>query len=324
MVIRKLKQKKIVNTKVVSLFILLCVATYFLIKLLTWIVERFNQTPQDTMVYTLWATISFSGKLILDNNFPHYTHSLVSKDGNKVWLKSTSLNLNAYVNQQLELIGTVKKYFKITPVLEISIVKVPDQWLILKDNRYFFVSDLLYLDFSAQPQLSAIKSGNNIIVLFDTDAVVTLERFACSKILKTRDCTSLVTTYIQTHKDTFESYLGYTFYKHDTWFWTTFDANNFWFLFKDITDDMMLDISSMFKMVNKKFVIDNKMDLIKEYCQDGITSLATVDSQWSVELTEPHTLVVTFKWTDTDRQAATCKLSFDMWNEWDVLAYQYN
>jgi hypothetical protein len=50
-------------------------------------------------------------------------------------------------------------------------------------------------------------------------------------------------------------------------------------LFKDITDEMILDVSSMFKMVNKKFVIDNKMNLIKEYCQDGITSLATVDSQ---------------------------------------------
>jgi hypothetical protein len=324
MVIRKLKQKKIVNTKVVSLFILLCVATYFLIRLLTWIVERFNQTPQDSMVYTLWATLNFSGKLLVDNKFPNYTHSLVTQDGNKVWLKSTSINLNAYVDQDIEFVGTVKKYFKITPVLEVSTLKIPDQWLILKDNRYFFVSDLLYLDFSVQPQLSATKSGSDIIVLFDTDPVVSLERFACSKILKTRDCTSLVTTYIQSHKDTFESYMGYMFYKHDTWFWTTFDANNFWFLFKDITDEMILDISSMFKMVNKKFVIDNKMNLIKEYCQDDVSSFSTIDSQWSVEYVDPYIIVIDFKWTDTKKDPATCKISFDMWNDWEVLEYQYN
>ena len=324
MVIRKLKQKKIVNTKVVSLFILLCVATYFLIRLLTWIVERFNQTPQDSMVYTLWATLTFSGTLVADNKFPNYTHSLVAQDGNKVWLKSTSINLNAYVDQELELVGTVKKYFKITPVLEVSTLKIPDQWLILKDNRYFFVNDLLYLDFSAQAQLSAVKSGSDILVLFDKDPVVNLERFACSKILKTRDCTSLVTTYIQTHKDTFESYLGYMFYKHDTGYWTTFDANNFWFLFKDISDDMILDISSMFKMVNKKFVIDNKMNLIKEYCQDGISSFATIDSQWSVEYVDPYMLTIDFKWTDTNKQPATCKITFDIWHDWDVVEYQYN
>jgi len=66
---------------------------------------------------------------------------------------------------------------------------------------------LLYLDFSTQAQLSAVKSGSDILVLFNDDPVVIIERFACSKILKTRDCTSLITTYIQKHKDTFESYL---------------------------------------------------------------------------------------------------------------------
>lgn len=324
MVIRKLKQKKIVNTKVISIFILLCVATYFLIKLFIWVVERFNQTPQDSMIYTLWATLNFSGKLIADNKFPNYTHSLVTQDGNKVGLKSTSINLNAYTDQYIEFVATVKKYFKITPVLEVSTLKIPDQWLILKDNRYFFVNDLLYLDFSTQAQLSAVKSGSDILVLFNDDPVVIIERFACSKILKTRDCTSLITTYIQKHKDTFESYLWYTFYKHDTWFWTTFDANNFWFLFKDISDEMVLDISSMFKMVNKKFVIDNKMELIKEYCQDGVSSFSTIDSQWFVEYIDPYTLTINFKWIDTNKQSAICKISFDIWNDWNVLEYEYN
>jgi len=50
-------------------------------------------------------------------------------------------------------------------------------------------------------------------------------------------------------------------------------------LFKDVSDDMMLDISNMFRMVNKKFVIDNKLSLIQEYCKDDVSSFATIDTQ---------------------------------------------
>jgi hypothetical protein len=52
MVIRKLKQKKILNTKVIVWFVILCVATYFLIKFVTSLVARFGPTPPEAM-YTL-------------------------------------------------------------------------------------------------------------------------------------------------------------------------------------------------------------------------------------------------------------------------------
>ncbi len=127
MVIRKLKQKKIVNGSVLFRFILLCVAIYFVIKLITGIAEKFTQTPQENMVYTLGATITFSGKIVVDNNFPNYTHSLMTSDGKKIGLKSSSINLNGYINKYIELVGRVKKYYKITPVLEVDTLKLPDQ-----------------------------------------------------------------------------------------------------------------------------------------------------------------------------------------------------
>jgi hypothetical protein len=74
----------------------------------------------------------------------------------------------------------------------------------------------MYLDFSSQPQLSASKSGNNIQVWFNKDLVVNIERFVCSKILKSHDCTYLITDYIKNNKDNFDSYRTYTFYKHGT------------------------------------------------------------------------------------------------------------
>gem|GEM_PF-3537547 len=62
------------------------------------------------------------------------------------------------MDKKIELVGRVKKYFKVTPVLEVDTIKIPDQGLIITDNRYFFVNELVYLDFSTQPQLSASKS----------------------------------------------------------------------------------------------------------------------------------------------------------------------
>ncbi|MEI6774167.1 MAG: hypothetical protein WCL18_05205 [bacterium] len=52
--------------------------------------------------------------------------------------------------------------------------------------------------------------------MFNDKPVVSIERFVCSKILKSRDCTYLITDYIQNNKDNFESYRSYTFYKHGT------------------------------------------------------------------------------------------------------------
>jgi hypothetical protein len=225
----------------------------------------------------------------------------------------------------VELVGTVKKYFKITPVIEITTLKFSDQWLILKENRYFFVNDLLYLDFSTQPQLSAVKSWTDVSVLFDEEPIVDIERFSCSQIVKTHNCTYLITNYIQTNKDTFDSYRGYTFYKHSTWYWTVFDGNLYGYLFKNISDDMILDISTMFKIVNKKFIIDNKMNQVQEYCQDAFSQIRTIDTmEWSLTYVDPYTITLDLKGTDTKKNPATCKISFDVRNDREVLESFYN
>ena len=324
MVIRKLRQKKILNTKVIFRFILLCVGTYFLIKLFTWIVQRFNQTSPEGM-YTLGASLTFSGKIVVDNNFPNYTHSLTTREWKKIGLKSSTINLNTYVNKKIELVGRVKKYFKMTPIIELDTLKIPDQWLIINANRYFFIKELMYLDFSTQPQLSAMKSWTDIQVRFNENPVVSIERFVCSKILKTRDCTYLITNYIQTNKDNFESYRAYTFYKHGTGFRATFDDNTFGFLFKDISDDMILDISNMFQIVNPDFIVNNKMDLIQSNCKSDFSQLYTVDTTEStVAYQNPYSLILSIKWLDKKKNPVSCRITFDVWNEWNVTDAQYN
>ena len=73
-------------------------------------------------------------------------------------LKSSTINLNDYKGIDIQIVGRVKKYFKTTPVLEVDTIKFPKKSLIISNNRYFFVKDLMYLDFTTQPQLSAVRS----------------------------------------------------------------------------------------------------------------------------------------------------------------------
>lgn len=305
------------------LFIVFCIGVYFLIKLIGWIAGRFTDTPQEGM-YTLWASLTFSGKIVVDNQFPNYTHSLIAQDWKKIGLKSSTINLNAYVDKKIEFVGRVKKYFKIVPIIELDALKIPDQWLIINSNRYLFAKELVYLDFSAQPQLSAMKSWSDIQVWFNDAPVVNIERFICSKILKTRDCTYLVTNYIQTNKDTFDSYRWYTFYKHGTWFWTTFDNNLYGFLFKDISDDMILDISNMFRLINQDFIVENKLNLIQNNCKNDFAQFRTIAPEGKLTYTDPYLITLDLHGLDKKKNPATCKITFDVRNDWKVTNVQFN
>jgi len=324
MVIRNLRQKKILNGKMLFRILLAIIGIYLASRILTSISERYNQNSTSSDMYTLWASLTFEGKVIVDNDFPNYTHSLLTNKGKKIGLKSSTINLNSYTDKKIEIVGTLKKYLKLTPILDINSIKIPDQWLVITANRYFFVKDLMYLDFTSQPQLSASRSWNNIQVMFNGAPVVTIERFVCSKILKSRDCTSLVSDYIQNDKDTFESYRSYTFYKHGTWFWTTFDDNQYGFMFKDVSDDMILDISNMFKIVNKDFVVQNKLNLIKSDCQNDFSQLASIDSQGTMTYHDPYTVTLALQWRDKKNDPATCRITFDIWNGWNVSDVQFN
>ncbi len=104
MVIRNLKQKKILNIKTLFRLVVVCLAFYFLTKFVTSLSERFTQTAPSENMYTLGATLTFSGKIHIDNNFPHYTHSLVNKEGKTIGLKSSTINLNAYTDKKIEVV----------------------------------------------------------------------------------------------------------------------------------------------------------------------------------------------------------------------------
>ncbi len=314
MLIRKIRQKQIVNKKTLLYIILICVGVILIFKGLTSLTQNVP-SPKDGLTPT-WSQVRFIGKLKTDNNFPHYTHTLTTDKGEVIGLKSSTINLNDYLKRKIGIAGPIQKYFKTTPVIDVQSLLLPEQQLLITDNKYFFLKDFMYLDLSSQPQLSAIRSGNEINILYDNkNMVASIERFVCSKILKNQDCGYLVLDYLNSKKDTFDSTRGYTFYKHGTGFRTAFDGNTYGYLFKNVEDDMILDISTMFRMVNKDFITNNKMAQIQSGCRNADHELKAIYTA-NLSYADPYTIVMAIKGLDQKKKPLSCTVSLDVWNNW--------
>lgn len=264
----------------------------------------------------IWNTISFSWKIKDDNNFPIYTHKLENENWEKIYLKSSSINLNNY-SWNIEIYGEIMNFQKRTPIIEVFSMKFPDQWLIIKNNTYFFIKDLLYIDFSNQKNLSAKKSTKEIDIYYQWDKIFSIERFLCSRVLRQKDCNYLIEDYGNTQKENFDSYRWYTYYKHGTWLWTIFDGIMFGYVFKNIEQETMLDISSMIRIIDKNFIISNKEKQIKEACNKAGVTIKQIWAS-SIKYEDNDNISIIIKLNDNQK----CEVTFDMWNERNITKTQ--
>ncbi len=264
--------------------------------------------------FVVGTTINFAWEINAENNFPLYTHKITNKQGNTIFLKSSSINLNSY-SGKLEIFGEIKDIRKDIPIIEVSALKFIDQGLIIKNNIYFFVKDLLYLDFWNQPQLSAKKEKKEIQIFYEKQKVSSIERFLCSRVLRQRDCTYLIEDYSNNQKENFDSYRWYTYYKHGTGLRTVFDETMFWYVFKDIEEETMLNLSTIIRIVDKKFIISNKRNTIKEACNDKGEDNIQIENS-IVQYDDNNQVHISAKSSKTGK---TCKVTFDMRNERTVI-----
>jgi len=248
-----------------------------LVILLIWIIggniqEYYHQQsllPVQSL--TIGQTMSFEGTVNATNKFPIYTHTVYNKDGVKIFLKSSSVNLNAYEGQYVSLKGNIKEIYKGAPIVDVSEVKIANEGLAIKDNTYIFSKDLLVLDFKDQSQLSAKRTDREIEVYYGAKKIFTIERFACNKIYKSGNCDELISDYEKNQKDSFDCYRGYTYYKHGTGLRTVFDGNQFGYIFKNVEDSILLDISSNIKIIDAENLISIQEKQINEAC--GYTTI---------------------------------------------------
>lgn len=273
--------------------------------------------PDQNQEFHIGETMNFAGEISNESNFPLYTHKITNRKWESVFLKSSSINLNKH-NWKLEIYWEIKDIKKNIPIIEVISIKFPEQGLIIKNNVYFFVKDMLYLDFSNQSQLSAKKEKKEIQIFYWEEKLSSVERFLCSRVLRQRDCTYLIEDYGNSQKENFDSYRWYTYYKHGTWLRTVFDGTMFGYIFKDIEEETMLSLSNIIKIVDKNFIVNNKKEVIKKACADKWESIQQIGNT-SVQYEDNNQVNITVEATKSDNR---CKVTFDMRNEWEVTQVQ--
>lgn len=314
MIIRKIRRNGIVSGKKIITYTVVIVLAMLCLKGISYFRWQRNQVNSGSItLQQIWQSVTVKWYLGVDNNFPNYTHHIIDSNKNNVGLKSATINLNAY-SWQVEIMGTVEKFVKFTPVVEVTSLKLPKQKLVLKNSSYYFSDNFILLDFSTQPQLSAVKSGAEIIVWFGDKEVVKIERFSCSKILKWASCDTLRADYIKKQKDNFWSIWGYEFYKHGTWTRITFEGTSFGYIFKDIDDETIVNLSSTVKLANTPFVFANKAKEIQSICPDITDATSEKIANSKIRYSTDGIITLTIKGQNNQDAPATCILTFDTWN----------
>ncbi len=322
MIIRKIRKNGILSGKKIIKRIIILLIVLLIIKSIQYINNKINNDHSRIVSMQVGESVAFSGYLSVDNNFPYYTHSIIDTDGDKIWLKSATINLNKYKGK-VEIVGKIERFLKLVPIVEVDTIKLPNQGLIIKNNIYYFTNDFLYLDFTNQPQLSAVKSGNDVNILYGDNVVVSIERFFCGAVVKRQDCTALIGDYQTTQKDNFDSLWGYTFYRHGTGIRTAFDGDLYGYVFKNIDDTMMTNLSNMIRIVNKDFILANKMADIRKNCSDQQNYLQSI-SDAKLRYADPKALTLLLTGESNTQTPAACTIVFAPWNSWAVTSAKFS
>jgi hypothetical protein len=173
---------------------------------------------------------------------------------------------------------------------------------------------MIYLDFSNQSELSAKKEEKEINIFYGKEKVSSIERFLCSRVLRQKDCSYLIEDYGNSQKENFDSYRWYTYYKHGTWLRTVFDWTMFWYVFKDVEEETILNLSNIIRIIDKNFILNNKKETIKEACEkqwETISQIATSSIQYEDD-NQVHITV------EAAKSINRCKVTFDMRNERNI------
>lgn len=87
---------------------------------------------------------------------------------------------------------------------------------------------------------------------------------------------------------------------------------------------MILDISNMFRIVNKSFIVANHTALIKDACKNDFSQLTTIENTGVMTYHDPYTITLALEGWDDKKNPATCRITLDAWHEWRLIDVQYN
>ena len=307
-----LHQKKENKKRQIMIFSIMSIG--FILLLALWI---FIQKDQKKIIYKIGDNIEIFSKISYDNNYPVNTHK-ISDRWYTFWLKSSFINLNNFVNKEVLLNGKISEISITKPILQIESIKLPNSKTIIKENKYFFTDELISFDFSKDIDLKAERTWRNITIYYQNEPVMSVETFICSKVTPTQNCEEMTMNYTKNLNEMFTSYYGYVFYRNKENSRVTFNEDTIGYIFKTADNNFLLNISHLINIINSKFIIENKQELIFNNCIDKNWNKLNKINKVSKEIIDEDLTRIDIEWIDQNDNIINCKLTVDIRNNREV------
>ena len=295
----------------------LIVTTIIILWFLAGIIFLNKTDNSQTIDHFIWEKVSVGWSIFYDNNYPTNTHKLVNT-GESFWLKDSKINLNNFLDIDVLIEWNVNEISKKYPILNISTLKIPSYKLSISDNKYFYTRELISFDFSKDIDVFSKKVWNQIVIYYKDEPILYVDTFVCSNVTEIQNCERMKRSYITNLDETFESTLWTQFFKNKENSWVVFNDDNIWYVFTVNSDDDLLNLSHFINIVDSKFLLSFKKDLLLSWCSnDEVTMKNILDiSKW---ILDDNLIKVSISWYDKDKNFVSCKLNIDVFDNRNII-----
>ena len=308
-----LYQRKEEKKKNIWLIVTIIIIITFLVGIIA-----LNSTEKKEIIdHFIGEKISANWKIFYDNNYPTNTHILVN-NRESFWLKDSKTNLNNFSDIDVVVDGNINEITEKYPILTISKIKIPSYKLSITDNKYFYTKDLISFDFEKDIDVYSKKVWGQIIIYYKDEPMLYVDTFVCSNVTEVQNCEKMKMNYIMDLAETFESTLWYTFYRNKENSWIAFNDDNIWYIFTANSDEDLLNLSHFIHIVDSKFLLVNKKELILSGCSNDDINLVKISdiSKW---ILDDNLIKVTISGTDENKKKVSCKLNIDIFDDRNIV-----
>lgn len=308
-----LYQREEKKAKNIRIFVIGIIIIWFIVCII--FLNKQNYVP--VVEHFIWEKVSTFWTISYDNNYPTNTHK-ISNTLESFWLKDSAINLNNFLDTNVEIDWSISEITNKYPILFISKLKIPDYKLSISENKYFYVKDLISFDFSKDIDVYSKKTWWKIVVYYQAEPILYVDTFICNNIVDNQNCEKMKQNYIVNLNETFQSALWYIFYRNKENSWVTFNDNNVWYIFTANSDEEILNMSHLINIVNSDFLRINKNDLLLSGCSNDDIVLKNISGveKWIVD---DNLIKLSITWKTTEWKIANCKLNIDIFDDWNII-----
>lgn len=308
-----LYQREEKKAKNIWIFVIGIIVIWFIVSII--FLNKTNYVPP--VEHFIWEKVSTFWIVSYDNNYPTNTHKL-SNVLESFGLKDSAINLNNFLDTNVEIDWNISEITDKYPILLISKLKIPDYKLSISENKYFYVKDLISFDFSKDTDVYSKKTWWKIVIYYQKEPILYVDTFICNNIIDSQNCENMKKNYIMNLNETFQSTLWYTFFRNKENSWVTFNDNNIWYIFTANTDEDMLNLSHLIYIIDSNFLGVNKENLIISWCSNSDIILKNISS---IEkgIIDDNLIRLSVTWKTTEWKIANCKLNIDIFDDWNII-----